>query len=1327
MADTLPTAPGPSPEEMALARLAVERGWVSLVDLEEAVARGSDLITQLKLTEAQVRELSAITVRAPALPPEVQRASGDPAARVGRYLRLDPLGAGGMGSVYRGWDLDLRRWVALKFLKQVGDESARAYFRREALLAASLDHPHIAKVYEVGEHEGVPFIAMQFVDGETLASRASRMRLPEKLAVVRRVSEAIAYAHERGIIHRDLKPSNILIDKSGHAFVTDFGLAKEASLDGQSLGGSNAVLGTPQYMAPEQARGKADSQSDVYGLGAVLYDLTTGLPPFTGETPAEVMMKLLTTDPIWPRKVVRDLPEDVEAVILKALERDKTQRYADARQLLDDLDAIEHGEPLRHARRPTLTYWLSKKVRRHRAISLLGAGLFFVLLAGAALGFGQLQKLREERRLREQDKARAERTRRALQKLSVLAGRISEEKRSMRARAPAPDSRAELERAVGDVGDLIRDHPDLPQPYFLRARGRLYLGEFDGADRDLARALSIARDFRPAWTLLGMVRLEQYLEYRITRRDGSATTHAPLAEQAFAYLESGWERGKEREESERWGLPWTTEDGIAIALIEAMRSRFRDRNDRRGVAILDDGWNRYRAEEFLYFRCIFTKDTGGNLEDLSRALERAPGYAAAYCFRGLLQFTEPGDHRRAALADLNCALQLRPHYPLAYACRGLVRSGLGDSEGALEDYTRAITLAPHFSAPYTSRGELYASQGKLAEAMADYNQVIRLDPANGFVRYLRGRLRENLADRSGALGDYDEGIRLDPRSVSLRTARGQLRIALGNLAGAKEDFTILTEERPREWNGWFLRGLVRYDLKEFPGVVRDFTVALSLGTSQGTDAFYWRGMARMELKDYGGARDDLGRALSIRSGWGDALHARGFADFKRGDWRNACEGFSEALNQSSPKQAETLSYRGYSRYAMADYSGARTDLSDALLLHRSSGEAYYWRASARNSLRDPLGALHDLTCAIPLPISDAIHALYFRGRVRYSFKDYLGAADDLSRALARAPNHEEALYWRGAAYLAASDPARAVSDFRRLLEKNLGHADAWYWRGRAHYTLKEYADSGSSFERAAILRKNDADAWYWCGSARYDGGDFEGALAPFTRVIGINPHHPEAHHWRGMARYAREKFPEAIADFTRAVDLRPYWFEPLLQRSLALRQTGDRNGALRDLGRAIGLRPQALDLYAYLGYLHFERRAWKEALADLRKALEGGLEESDYPRLIEWIARARSGERKEADEQLRSYLKGRPSRDGGDWPRALARYFLGELREGELDKEAASNEDRRCEANYYVGIGLLLGGDRSGARRRFESSVKSGLRRNHEYWFARSEIEAWDR
>jgi serine/threonine-protein kinase len=268
--------------------------------------------------------------------------------RFGDYELLDEIGRGGMGVVYKAVHRTLKRTVALKMILR-GELASREEldrFRTEAEAVARLDHPNIVPIYEVGEHNNQPYFGMKFIDGCCLAQQPSTdPRSAAELMV--KVARAVHHAHQRGVLHRDLKPGNILLDKTGEPYVSDFGLARPA--DGsRQLTQSGAVVGTPSYMAPEQAEGNKGTvtpATDVYGLGAVLYERLTGQPPFKGETPQDTVQEVLNREPVPPRELNRNIDRDLEAVCLKCLDKNPEKRYASADELADDLERWLRKEP----------------------------------------------------------------------------------------------------------------------------------------------------------------------------------------------------------------------------------------------------------------------------------------------------------------------------------------------------------------------------------------------------------------------------------------------------------------------------------------------------------------------------------------------------------------------------------------------------------------------------------------------------------------------------------------------------------------------------------------------------------------------------------------------------------------------------------------------------------------------------------------------------------------------------------------------------------------------------------------------------------------------
>jgi tRNA A-37 threonylcarbamoyl transferase component Bud32 len=273
-----------------------------------------------------------------------------PLGQFGKYRLEEELGRGGMGVVYKARQVDLDRPVALKMVLsgQLAAAEALERFQDEARAAAGLTHPHIVAVYEAGQIDNQPYFAMQYIEGCSLGQRARAKPLaPDEAArVVCAIAEAVHHLHCHDIVHRDLKPSNILLDTAGHPYVTDFGLVKVLGSSHHTTTG--AIVGTPSYMSPEQAAGRRDlgPASDVYSLGAILYELLTGQPPFREDNPLDTLVQVLESEPTPPRRIRPQIPAELELISMRCLEKAPADRFASARELAAALDAFLKGEEI---------------------------------------------------------------------------------------------------------------------------------------------------------------------------------------------------------------------------------------------------------------------------------------------------------------------------------------------------------------------------------------------------------------------------------------------------------------------------------------------------------------------------------------------------------------------------------------------------------------------------------------------------------------------------------------------------------------------------------------------------------------------------------------------------------------------------------------------------------------------------------------------------------------------------------------------------------------------------------------------------------------------
>lgn len=399
--------------------------------------------------------------------------------RFGDYELVDEIAQGGMGIVYKAWDANLHRIVALKTIRtgQLAAESEVRRFFTEAQAAASLDHPNIVPIYEVATCEGRHFFTMRFVDGPSLAGklRNGPFNCHDAARIVAEVADAVDYAHHHGVIHRDLKPGNILLDPDGRACVTDFGLAKQITVE-SDLTSSGQILGTPNYMPPEQAGGRHDEvgpRSDVYGLGAVLYHLVTGRPPFQAVNPVDVVMQLMSVEPVEPRVLNPAISLDLNTIILKCLEKETYRRYDSAGELAEELRRFMAGQPI-HARPVSRPERLWRWAMRNRllaataALSVVAVAATFVLFVVLAITQGRAAaNLREEQ----------DQTRRAMEEANIERERVTHTLADVQtALGLASDERSEPDQAAlwfANAAAIVSNDPQRQSDNRIRVRNWL--------------------------------------------------------------------------------------------------------------------------------------------------------------------------------------------------------------------------------------------------------------------------------------------------------------------------------------------------------------------------------------------------------------------------------------------------------------------------------------------------------------------------------------------------------------------------------------------------------------------------------------------------------------------------------------------------------------------------------------------------------------------------------------------------------------------------------------------------------------------------------------
>jgi len=706
----------------------------------------------------------------------------------GDYELLEEIGRGGQGVVYRARQKSLNRTVALKIiaLGQWATKSHLKRFRLEAEAAAGLNHPSIVPIYEVGERDGACYFSMGLVEGGQLDAIAKREPVPPRRAaeLMAKVGRTVHYAHEHGILHRDIKPGNILLDAHGEPHLTDFGLARLVESE-SSVTQTLDVLGTPSYMAPEQAVGNnaaVSSATDVYGLGAVLYQLLTGQPPFAGGTTYETIKLLLDSEPRPPRLVNPKIDRDLSTICLKCLEKDPKRRYASALTLAEDLERWLKHEPIA-ARRVGLLVRGRKWVRRNPSIAVMAAMLLALAVplgvmvwkselirqppttGIAVLPFENLNDQKENSVFADgvQDDI--------LTKLAKIADL------KVISRTSVMEYRGK--RNVRQIGDALRVSHVL-EGSARRSGDRIYLNAqlIDTRTDTHVWAEQYDRDLNDMFAVQSEIaeKVAERLNARITATEKLTIEGKPTADLIAFDL---YTRGKNL----FLAAPFSGRGADLLEAIDLLNQAVaRDPSFFQAYCLLAD------VHGFLYW---FGDHTPGRLALEEAAIQAAsrlrPDAGETHLTRAGSLYGSHHDYDRA-LAELEVARRSLPNSPGVFEVMASIQGCQGRWEESIRNWERAVELDPRNVSTLFQSGLSYANVRRYAELKSKLDRILIIDPNNLVLKAHRAFVEVDWKAETGPLHQLIDEIRATNPAAMPKIADKWLLCALAerDVAAAKD-------------------------------------------------------------------------------------------------------------------------------------------------------------------------------------------------------------------------------------------------------------------------------------------------------------------------------------------------------------------------------------------------------------------------------------------------------------------------------------------------------------------------------------------------------------
>jgi serine/threonine protein kinase/tetratricopeptide (TPR) repeat protein len=1052
---------------------------------------------------------------APAAPPSSESGPAGPppleGVAVPGYEILQELGRGGMGVVYKARDRRLQRLVALKMILAGAHAGAvgLARFRAEAEAVAQLQHPNIVQIYETGEHEGRPYFSLEFVEGGSLEQHMQESSTPPRAAaeLLETLAATMEVAHQRGIVHRDLKPGNVLLGKatgqstvvrkeqlgttalsSNHwsrttvPKIADFGLAKRVN-DDSSQTQSGAIMGTPCYMAPEQAAGQnrtVGPAADVYALGAILYELLTGRPPFKAANPIETIRQVIEREPVPVRQLEPGVPRDLETICLKCLEKEPSRRYASGGELAGDLRRFLNDEPIQA--RPTPLWeraWKWGK-RRPALVALLTVSAMAVVAMCLLVVWhnvslrGQLDEARADERLarqREHDALEDQR----LARVQHEGEKLLDDARLAVAARDWPNARLHLTKALTTIGGEA-------QLEAMKEPAQALLKQVEQELHTLAERQASQARFQKFVSLRDEA---QFLGTLYTGMDLAANLKATRAtvEQALAVY------------------------GVSVGPARLAGPGPQVRLGSPDLPMLD-----------AYLRESQKSDILADCYQLLLIQAESEAQSASG-----QQPDERDQHLREAVRFLEQALRFGPPSRAYHLRRARYLSLLGDKAEAARAEKAADKASVRLVLDHFLMADEFYRRAKFDEAIKEFDQVLQRMPAHFWAQYLNALCLLRQRRPAEARAQLSSCLAQRADFVWLYLLRGFAQGELQAFDAAEADFQKALQLPLDAYARYVLfvnRGVLRVRQDRFDEAIADLKAAIALKPTE-YQAYINLAQAYRRRNQLDQALEQLHRAVQLEPSLAHPYRLRARLHLERKEPALALEDFNAAIqreDKNSPLLADDHVERGRlllheRRYqeALASFDAALVQRKDHSLGQRLRAETLFHLGRYREVI-----AAFDRYLETGKPLESVYRG---RGLARAELGMYPGAIEDFTRALELQPTSAvQAL--RGWAHLVCEAPKLALRDFELALELDPKNGDAYNGRGFVQASLGRRAEAVRDAEQAlrhgpqsSRLLYNAARIYAQCG-ASYEAR----ALELLRLALGLLPADQRAAFWSTYIR-----------------------------------------------------------------------------------------------------------------------------------------------------------------------------------------------------------------